>query len=111
MISIKHSFLGATGQVWKLNVGLIAVLVGLVTVLATAAGFIADPRPTVLVGAFAVGWAGIVWLLVAIRCPKCRSRIIFTSARTRRAGEWLTDVLGQRTCPSCNFVPSERPLG
>ncbi len=99
----EDSYLKKAAQLWKLYLGMAAVLIGgvLVWVGRSRIGSSGDRAVvTILVGT-AVGLAGMVWSAVAIKCPACGTRLLWEAVSTQSAGSWLTWLLHLDACPSC----------
>ena len=54
-----------------------------------------------VVAAFVVA----LWLCLAIRCPRCKARIVWIAVHEHATGKWLSWLLTLTTCPRCNFDP------
>jgi hypothetical protein len=109
---VNRSFLSRTGQLWKLTAGILCMAVGL-AIIVTIVHFEVSSEtgiPGVASGlAFTVG--GFFWMMLSIRCPSCKSRVIWKAARQNEASGWLAELLQKNTCPVCGFdaVVNDRP--
>jgi hypothetical protein len=93
---VTNTWIQRTGQKWKEAVGLVflALWVGN-HLLSQAIGEL----PSILIG-FGTGLAGLYFLIVAIRCPRCRCRPIWqlaTQASLRSLFRWSLI----QNCPIC----------
>lgn len=99
---LKRSFLARTRQLWKLNIALVVMAIGLFIVFGVVNGTLPAEGMAVVAG-LSLGLAGMGWLFLSIRCPNCHDRVLWKAARTRGAGNWLGRLLQESTCPSCGF--------
>lgn len=92
-----------TGQIWKLYVA----LAGFVAALAcfTAAIFSLSAVDA-SVGRWtgtgvALAAASFGWLVSTLRCPHCRTRLVWTMLKASSLTTWLIDLAGLDVCPVC----------
>ena len=106
----KDAFLKRTGQLWKLVVG------GFLPIPLALWGFwclgsMRSDQPTSeFVGCVAVLVAGmliIASLFASVRCPKCKVRLVKKVMQAPEGANAIASFLGQRSCPSCGYVPAE----
>jgi endogenous inhibitor of DNA gyrase (YacG/DUF329 family) len=96
-----------TGQAWKLYTAIagfggaiVCFTVAFVSLGASSgrfAGFTAA-------GAF-LAVATFVWLTLALRCPHCGAKLVWTMVATRPHTSWMIDLAALEQCPVCH-----RPL-
>lgn len=97
----KPSFIQKTGQQWKLNGGLLLLVVGFGVLV-----YGVRPATSSVVYALAGTGLGVVAFLTmcfAIRCPACGFRFFWAAVSTREHNQWLAGLRTQTTCPRCNF--------
>ena len=104
-----QSFIARSGQSMKLFPGLTLVAVGGLLFLTALVGPQQDQRQalTMILFAAAVTVIGLCVPLVLVRCPRCRSRIVWRAMRQRSPNEWLTWLMSLVVCPDCGFRPDE----
>ncbi len=96
---LKNSYLSQTGQLWKLQIGLVGLIAG--GILALADWFyrweFAFLCTTV---GIALGLCSLVWLILSIRCPTCRTRLVWRAMSRAKHNRWLF-ALSSSICPVC----------
>src|SRR5712691_7571531 len=102
----QTSFLELTGQATKFLAGIglfitLGVLLVWMFLYAELTDYFAFMFLSTVVAAFMVG----LWLCFAIRCPRCKARVVWIAIREHAIGKWLFWLLALRTCPRCNFDP------
>jgi len=85
------SVLGATGQTWKLLIGIGALIGGSVAPLSQASGITWTAGTVIAV-------AGYLFTMLTVRCPGCESRWFWQAALD--AGVYAPIFKGS-ACPSC----------
>lgn len=104
-----NSFVKRSGQTWKFWVFLILLFIGFVLILPalTSSRRLDDDIAIVLLLAgLALHIGNMVWLAIAIRCPKCRASLGWHAIRRRDANTWLFWLLQSEKCPACGFCES-----
>ena len=107
-------WLQVTGQRWKVRAFLGAALACLAAfALATleANGVRVSPvvrAPRSIFAAMAVGGAGFAWLILSVRCARCRRYPTWFLMRTAPASNWLTTLLTAAGCPVCGDEPARK---
>ena len=103
----NSSWIAKSGQMWKMHVfyGLLAGTIGLIGVFIAAVNGV-QVLPGVGQFGLAVsfmlgGFATLLWLAYAIRCPHCGERAAWTTIKNSSAGTWLPDLLSMSVCPGC----------
>jgi hypothetical protein len=99
------SFIERTNQRWKLWVSDILNLVGL-SIYFGACWFRSDPSVGGILAGTVVAGISFVWSCLAIRCPRCRTRVIWHSYSHRSAGDAQVRARYQVVCPACGFDPA-----
>jgi hypothetical protein len=88
----NHSVIKLTGQMWKLLLAVIAMLIGSFAPLFPLTGITLTAGAVLAIGAYAYGCYAIV-------CPACKIRW-FWGALMR--AEWYKPLLTKSTCPACS---------
>ena len=102
----QHSFLEATRQTTKFFTGLgLFVSIGILLVWSFLYADLTDLAVYLILSMVAAVCAVGVWLCLAIRCPRCRARIVWVAVREHPIGGWLSWLLTLSICPVCNFDP------
>jgi hypothetical protein len=102
----------ATGQAWKLYVALAGFCTTLVLFtlaiysLLTAWGqFLAFAA----CGMF-LGFATFTWFTLALRCPRCSNKLVWTMVSSRPHSSWLIDLALLDHCPICGQELARKPV-
>ena len=97
------SYLKKSGQVWKLGVlglsgalGAVLMWVGQSRLQQTA-----GPGLGLLFVGVGLVFAGGAWAVWAIRCPVCRTKLLWKAVKEQPSGAWLQWLLGLTGCPTC----------
>jgi hypothetical protein len=108
-----QSFLDGTGQSRRLHAGLAGVVI-LGVLLWILVVYVEWPNDqlglwviAVTVCMFSVG----AWLCLSIRCPRCRTRLVWMAASQKGQGDWYSWLTTLATCPTCSFNPSTASAG
>ncbi len=103
-------FLRRTGQTWKSVLGFSAEAISLFCVFAALQGWLgnvsSDRFMFIVLGAIAIGIGGFVGQVLIIRCPKCKTKLLWhaVSAREHPSGlDWFFSFV---ECPVCRFEPT-----
>jgi hypothetical protein len=102
----KHSIVVRSGQAWKLLVFLAGgstMLLGLYTALFSSVSLSETSKIAVLLGSVILGIGSIVFLALALACPRCRARWAWLLARHGSGPDVFTRLMLLRKCPSCGF--------
>jgi DNA-directed RNA polymerase subunit RPC12/RpoP len=93
-----------SSQAWKVRLALGVMFLG-------AAVWIAS----IVATAYITGWMGNIGALLCVialaalgydvRCPRCKTKIIFHSMGTQPPMSWLGTALRQPGCPTCGYRP------
>jgi hypothetical protein len=94
------SLMRATGQMWKLNVGTGAFVIGAILL---GFGLLPKVNFEFLFAALATQLLGIAFCSVAIRCPKCGAKWYWYALRREQPtyARWLC---AQTECRSCGYT-------
>ena len=100
----------ATGQAWKLYIAL-AGFVGALGCFTLALYSLSTGGN--LFSAFAscglfLGVATFLWMTLALRCPHCLAKLVWTMVATRPHSSWLIDLAALDRCPVCGRTLTER---
>jgi hypothetical protein len=102
----RITFLESTKQTGKFiaAVGLFVATgaaLGWLLLYAELSDYVVVLIPVLSIGALAVG----LWLCLAVRCPRCKARLVWIAAREYPIGGWLSWLLELTSCPRCGFDP------
>jgi hypothetical protein len=103
----KRSFLQRTGQAGKYSAGNALALTGAGLMLAgwfLLSGYRASVTSAVGAG---VGMVGLAFQCLAIRCPRCRAKVVWEALSTRPHGVASYWAELQQVCPKCGYDPPE----
>ena len=107
----QASFLEVTGQATKFFVGVcLFVVIGMCLTWMFLSAELTDYFPFMILSTVVAALAVGVWLCLAIRCPRCRARIVWVAIHERGVGDWLFWLLALQTCPRCAFDPGSTLL-
>jgi hypothetical protein len=101
-----------SGQAWKLYVTLAGF--GLALACFTLAFFTLGAGggrfQALMVCGFFLACATFVWLITALRCPRCRAKLVWLMAASRPHSSWLIDLAGLDRCLACQapLAPAEK---
>ena len=102
------SFIYATGQRWTLVLPLsLMSLVGGAILLQPLIREYLGPVLTmkvVLLSTF-VGLFALLFPCVALRCPRCKLKLLWRAVSTQPSGSWLLWLLSLQRCPECRHAP------
>ena len=111
----ERSLIRRTGQLWKLRLSFWWLpIIGLVTTVAAAfdvVGRTAEEGAVLILGGLALVVASYVWGVGTIRCPRCRTRLLWRAMRDKTPGEWLGWLLALEVCPTCGNSGSTTGIG
>jgi hypothetical protein len=102
-------------QQWKVLVGVIAVpLIAMATVFASAVmGWIGDTdeqQAAFSLVALVAAALGYTWAVLAIRCPSCRTKLLWWAMSRNTPRDWMQWLMAANDCPACGYhrgpVPS-----
>lgn len=99
----------ATGQAWKLIVGVVLLLAGTFVMWF---GLQRLSEPDGLLATFAGLGASLVAIATTpllVRCPTCRARWVWMAVSKQDHRRWVTWLLLLRTCPRCGYDPRAQP--
>lgn len=100
----ESSWIIQTGQAWKIYVA----VVGFSGALAcfTLGFFSLGGNEGKFLGLMACGTmllvATFAWFTIALRCPHCLAKLVWTMAMSRPHSSWVIDLAGLESCPLCH---------
>jgi hypothetical protein len=105
----EKTFVKRTGQFPTLLFGLALIMGGFALILVCATGNIqtSDRFFPLLLGGFGLSAAGMAWLLLRIRCPKCGARLVWIAATGQNASNWFSGLLAATKCPACGAAADD----
>jgi hypothetical protein len=103
--TVNDSLIAKSGQLPSFRLGLASLVIG--TLVMMAAPRVHDAIPIYIAYPLGVMLAlgGTLFLVTRIRCPQCRSQIIWDALRRHPAE--LQDALYSGCCHRCGHVPGE----
>ncbi len=94
-----NSYVARTGQLWKLNIGLAGLFAG--GALAILPWFNqSEPIMMLSLVGIAIGLLSLIWLSISIRCPTCRTRLVWRAMSRAKHDRWLYALMSSK-CPVC----------
>ncbi|MBN1470823.1 MAG: hypothetical protein JW925_03515 [Syntrophaceae bacterium] len=98
-----ESVIRKTGQWWKVEVGFLMVMAGGILMFIVQWFLDFSKYGYIHLIGVSVGFMGLVFLAVAIRCPKCKAKWFWLAASKRGiTNKWGKGVLLLTDCPECN---------
>ena len=99
-----QSYLKKSGQIWKFYLAAVVTLVGgaLIWIGQSRLDAAGDSALVLMLVGAGMGVVGMVWSAVAVKCPKCGTRLLWRAVSEQSSGNWLTWLLHLDRCPSCN---------
>ena len=97
-------FLNRTGQTWKLRwagAGLLTLFVLSIGVRFDGIDVLSWTQAWLLVAITSVGCASVFGIAATIRCPTCRTQLLWKAMREQSVIRWLDWLLSLRRCPVC----------
>jgi len=102
-IMLEHSVLARTGQLWKVQSAICAVLVG---GAALVYGIASDTREGTglvwIVAGLLLALGGFVVACIGVSCPKCGARWVWMAVSQRTVGGYGTWLFALSRCPKCH---------
>lgn len=99
-----HSYIKATGQLWKLSLLFVLPLIGLGLIIFALSGILGDTVETsgvAFIAGLCLTLVGVIAPLLMIRCPGCKTRLLWRAIREQETGGWLSYILLQERCFVC----------
>jgi len=109
-MSTDSNWIVATGQIWKLYIALAGFLGALACfTLALYSLTTGGNRFSAFTGSgLFLGAATFLWMTLALRCPHCLVKLVWTMVATRPHSSWLIDLAALDRCPVCDCSLTER---
>jgi hypothetical protein len=103
----QMSFLEMTGQSteFRAGIGLFMTIGALLVWLFFYAQLTDDVFAFMLLSTLVAAFVVALWLCLAIRCPRCKAKIVWIAVHEHATDKWLLWLLGLTICPRCNFDP------
>lgn len=103
----KASYLATAGQGWKLKLFVASLIAGGAVM---AFGFLNASPNVDRFAAMAFGGAlfcliALTLACIAVRCPKCKTRLLWKAMREQPAQQWYIWLTGLKACPACPLPP------
>jgi hypothetical protein len=103
-----HSYLKATGQTWKLALLFAFPAIGLGMIALALSGIIGEAWEVAgkmfLLG-MCLSVVGLTVPILTIKCPSCKTLLLWRAFRDQEASGWLSYLLMQETCFICGHKP------
>jgi hypothetical protein len=101
--ALKATWVGTSGQLWKVYVGLVWMVAAFACLLLA---FVAGPDASRTFGWWMTAFVSFgvlmfAWLSVSIRCPLCRGPVMWWTASKISHASWPLTVFEIRDCPYC----------
>lgn len=106
----ESNWITATGQIWKLYIALAGFLGTLACfTLALYSLTTGGHRLSVFSRCgLVLGIATFIWMTLALRCPHCHAKLVWTMVATRPHSSWLIDLASLEQCPVCGRTMTDR---
>ena len=103
MSESQPTWIIASGQAWKLYVALAGFAGALLCFIWAGFSLGGEMRRVMELTAYGVvlGVATFVWLTLALRCPHCTTKLVWTMVASRPHSSWLIDLAALESCPVC----------
>ena len=105
---ISHSYIGRSGQMWKLWLALCMLVVGFLMLSLSFTPSISshDTIPVILIfGGLGLSVIGLLWACLAVRCRNCRALLVWKAIKEQPQNKWLNWLITNKTCPYCQDSP------
>lgn len=106
----EHSVIVRSGQAWKLMAflaGASMMLLGLFIAFFSSVSLSETEKMVVFLGSMGLGIGSIVFLALALVCPRCRTRWAWWQMR-RGGADLFGGLMTLRKCPACDFPERQR---
>jgi len=98
----SNSVVKASGQIWKFCIATAVIWAGITLSIFSILGNIYF----VLFGLL-IGFSGIAFCCIAIRCPVCGERWYWKAIKKRAKVGWVKKLIYQSECQSCGYSGSD----
>jgi len=99
-----NSIVKRTGQMWKLYLSFILLLLGSASIF----GSIISAKTTsyslmaiLIFGGLIVSLSSLIFVIVSVRCPNCKAPWFWQGISGKSPGSWLLWLMSQTECPKC----------
>jgi hypothetical protein len=98
----EKSYLKSSRQIWKLYLAFILMLIGFTSMMVALKGnFAVDLSLTLIVGGLGLWALSFAWVCLAVRCGKCKAKLVWKAMREQSYNDWLPWLMSLRQCPVC----------
>lgn len=100
----EGSYLKTSGQSWKYYLFFALLMCsGAITAFASFGMRGGDARryAVLMLAGVAVGLSSGVWACLAIRCPRCKARLLWKALREQPSQNWYFWLMNLKRCPAC----------
>ena len=99
-----NSIVKKTGQMWKLKLAFLLLLIGGASLFYGLR--IMTTKPDALVaslifGGIVVGIASLIFGCLSVRCPNCKAPWLWQGISGQSSGNWLIWLMSRAECPKC----------
>jgi len=99
-----HSIVTKSGQLWKFWLGLSGVMIGGLSMMIGLVILKHEIGIILLLSGSVIAVMSFVFECMAIRCPGCKSRWLWTAIKSQDSSNWLWWLFSQTECPTCKTV-------
>jgi hypothetical protein len=100
---LEHSVLARTGQLWKVQSAICAVLVGGAALVYGIASDTGEGSGLLwIVAGLLLALGGLAFACFGVSCPKCGARWVWMAVSQRSAGAYGTWLVALARCPKCD---------
>jgi len=105
---LSNSYIGRSGQAWKVWLGAFFLLIGFLMIMLVfipAVRVLESIRMALLLGGIVFSALSLLWVCLAVRCKKCRTRLVWRAMKEQSHQKWLSYLLTSKECPYCDKAP------
>jgi len=100
---LENSVLARTGQLWKVQGAICAVLGGGAALLCGIASDSGESAGLLwIVVGLLLGLGGLAFACLTVSCPRCGARWVWVAVSQRSAGAYGTWLVALSRCPKCD---------
>lgn len=100
----KRSILVVSGQAWKVKLVLVSMCLVLLSLFSLQLVEERHARHLDAVSvAFLLFFATLTHCFLSVRCPRCRGRYFWHTAKSADAAMWVPQAMAVDTCPLCQY--------
>lgn len=102
----ESSYVSKSRQMWKLYLGFALIFLGGASLI-FGLSRLANGGIIAVLSAIALDVLAAVWLIFAVRCPGCGTKLFLRAVAQERHDQWLFSLLAATQCPQCHADAAE----